>query len=101
MMMASRFSACTDHVKRSVPRPGPGPLCLPVVHREPPLGTHANKHVFTCFRSRPLDVPVPRLNPEVSMSEWSTIAFEICGLDGDDRPLDAHILVWRLFRLRT
>src|SRR5258705_11398143 len=65
------------------------------VHREPPLGTHTNKHVLKCLCSRPLDVLVTRSNAEVTVSERPAIAFKICRLDGDDRPLDAHIFVWR------
>src|SRR2546429_5712267 len=53
----------------------------------------------TLFRSVPdevpraFDVPVAQLGAEITAREGPPIALKICWLDGDDRPLDAHVLI--------
>src|SRR5256884_9529865 len=61
----------------------------------------------TLFRSVPdevpraFDVPVAQLGAEITAREGPPIALKICWLDGDDRPLDAHVLIRPRLRLRA
>src|SRR2546429_8214095 len=61
----------------------------------------------TLFRSVPdevpraFDVPVAQLGTEITAREGAPIALKICRLDGDDRALDAHVLIRRGLRLRA
>src|SRR5436190_10423990 len=78
-------------------------LSLCVVDREPSFRPHANKHVpnVARFASCVLDVSVPSLRAQVTVSEGPPVALKICWLDGDDRSLDTDVLVRRCLRLYT
>jgi hypothetical protein len=64
---------------------------------------HTNKDILDVagFSSCLGDVSVTRPRTQVTVSEGPLVALEICQLDGDDRPLDAHVLVRRGLRLGT
>jgi hypothetical protein len=74
---------------------------LRVVHREPPFRQHPNKHVPNVARFSPclLDVSVTPLRAQVTASEGPAVALKICWLEGDDRSLDANVLIRRYLRL--
>src|SRR5215470_4829848 len=76
-------------------------LCLRVVHREPSLRQHANKHVPNVFSPCLLDVSVTPLRTQVTVSERPEVTLNICWLDGNDRSLDTDVLVRRCLRLYT
>src|SRR5262245_6498354 len=87
--------------RASEPKCVTAPLLLRVVHGKPSFRQHANKHVSNVFGPGPLDVSVTPLRAVVTVSEGPAVALKIYRLDGDNRSLDADVLVRRCLLLYT